>query len=280
MLPTFAIAGAPAYSLVGATAVLAGQLRAPLTASLLLFELTRDYRLIIPLIAAAGISSWISNDGPLSRTRVTSVSPAHLRTDTVALDDVSETPTDPQRADKRNALELGEPLLKGAQDNTSDLTGITLADAILLSNITTLPADMSVTEALDQLVQCGATIAIVEPLPDARTQQVGILTAQDILADRMSSAAGGYNRSERVEPASVGGIASRGVACFRGDAPVSSVLLELHRPGVEHVVAFLAEDRGDEVGKPFGIVTLASIEIARQRALLKQSAEISARCKQ
>jgi CBS domain-containing protein len=41
---------------VGMAAVLAGSARSPLTAILLLFELTRDYRIILPLMAAVGIS--------------------------------------------------------------------------------------------------------------------------------------------------------------------------------------------------------------------------------
>eukprot|EP00871_Galdieria_phlegrea_P004581 jgi/Galph1/5123/GphlegSOOS_G3706.1 len=53
------IAGPPAYSMVGMAAVLSGVFRAPLTSSLLLFELTRDYRIVLPLMASAGLSSWL-----------------------------------------------------------------------------------------------------------------------------------------------------------------------------------------------------------------------------
>lgn len=50
-----AIAAPPAYALVGMAAVLAGTIRAPLTAVLLLFEMTRDYRIVLPLMAAVGL---------------------------------------------------------------------------------------------------------------------------------------------------------------------------------------------------------------------------------
>ncbi|MBW4553735.1 MAG: chloride channel protein [Aphanocapsa sp. GSE-SYN-MK-11-07L] len=50
------IAAPPAYAMVGMAAVLASTVRAPLTAVMLLFELTRDYRIILPLMAAVGIS--------------------------------------------------------------------------------------------------------------------------------------------------------------------------------------------------------------------------------
>ena len=51
------VAEPPAYAMVGMAAVLAGSARAPLTALLLLFELTRDIRIVLPLMVAAGLSA-------------------------------------------------------------------------------------------------------------------------------------------------------------------------------------------------------------------------------
>lgn len=45
--------------MVGMAAVLAGSARAPLTSILLMFELTRDYRIVLPLMAAVGLSVWL-----------------------------------------------------------------------------------------------------------------------------------------------------------------------------------------------------------------------------
>lgn len=59
ILPTLPIAAPPAYALVGTAAVLAGSVRAPLTSVLLLFEMTRDYRIVIPLMAAVGLCTWV-----------------------------------------------------------------------------------------------------------------------------------------------------------------------------------------------------------------------------
>ena len=59
-LPTsIPIAASPAYALVGMAAVLAGTVRAPLTSVLLLFEMTRDYRIVLPLMAAVGLCAWV-----------------------------------------------------------------------------------------------------------------------------------------------------------------------------------------------------------------------------
>jgi H+/Cl- antiporter ClcA/CBS domain-containing protein len=53
------IAPPAAYAMVGMAAVLGSSARAPLTAILLLFELTRNYLIILPLMAAVGVSVWI-----------------------------------------------------------------------------------------------------------------------------------------------------------------------------------------------------------------------------
>jgi CIC family chloride channel protein len=49
-----------AYALVGMAAVFAGATRAPFTAIIMLFEMTRDYNIILPLMVAVVISTVIS----------------------------------------------------------------------------------------------------------------------------------------------------------------------------------------------------------------------------
>jgi CIC family chloride channel protein len=50
-----------AYALVGMGAVFAGSARAPITAILILFELTNDYRIILPLMITVVISTFVAN---------------------------------------------------------------------------------------------------------------------------------------------------------------------------------------------------------------------------
>ncbi len=57
----FDFAGVPIYSTVGAASVLAAIFDAPLTASLLLFEETRNYDILLPLLASAGIATLSSD---------------------------------------------------------------------------------------------------------------------------------------------------------------------------------------------------------------------------
>jgi H+/Cl- antiporter ClcA/CBS domain-containing protein len=58
------IAAPPAYAMVGMAAMLATTARAPLTAILLMFELTRDYRIVLPLMACVSLSMWLVDRMP------------------------------------------------------------------------------------------------------------------------------------------------------------------------------------------------------------------------
>ncbi|KAL0041460.1 hypothetical protein WJX79_004162 [Trebouxia sp. C0005] len=55
------VAAPQAYALVGVAAMLAANCQVPLTSVLLLFELTQDYSIILPTLAAVGISYWVAS---------------------------------------------------------------------------------------------------------------------------------------------------------------------------------------------------------------------------
>ncbi len=55
-----ATAPPPAYALVGMGAVLAGSVHCPITAIFLLFEMTRDYRIILPVMLCAVVSTLMA----------------------------------------------------------------------------------------------------------------------------------------------------------------------------------------------------------------------------
>jgi len=73
------VAAPPAYAMVGMAAVLAASVRAPLTAILLLFELTRDYRIILPLMAAVGLSVWLIERLKPITQNIPAVQPTELK---------------------------------------------------------------------------------------------------------------------------------------------------------------------------------------------------------
>ncbi|XP_010480103.1 PREDICTED: chloride channel protein CLC-f-like isoform X1 [Camelina sativa] len=89
-----AVAQPQAYALVGMAATLASMCSVPLTSVLLLFELTKDYRILLPLMGAVGLAIWVpsvANQGKesdLSEGRNTgrgysSLSPAERKTEGV-----------------------------------------------------------------------------------------------------------------------------------------------------------------------------------------------------
>jgi CIC family chloride channel protein len=57
-VPLFGVRSATGFALVGMAAVFAAVVRAPLTAIILVFELTGDYELVLPLMLAVGIASF------------------------------------------------------------------------------------------------------------------------------------------------------------------------------------------------------------------------------
>ncbi|KAG0599558.1 hypothetical protein M758_12G161400 [Ceratodon purpureus] len=58
-----AVAHPQAYALVGMAALLAAVCSVPLTSVLLLFELTKDYHILLPLMGAVGLAIWVAAVG-------------------------------------------------------------------------------------------------------------------------------------------------------------------------------------------------------------------------
>lgn len=139
------MASSPAYAMVGMAAVLAGSVRAPLTAILLLFELTHDYRIVLPLMAAAGLSIWL----------VEYLHPQVVIDNTPQPEPIAELP------------EPIEPVVPSS---------LIVADAmqpVLLQLASTMP----LSEAGHQLIANRCHSALVM---DAEQQLVGILTLRDV----------------------------------------------------------------------------------------------------
>jgi H+/Cl- antiporter ClcA/predicted transcriptional regulator len=136
------IASPPAYAMVGMAAVLAGSVRAPLTAILLLFELTHDYRIVLPLMAAVGLSIWL-------------VEYLHPQI-------IIDNSTQPEPA-----TDVSEP---------TPSSSLTVADAMVTSPLQ-LAADSTLSTAGQELITHRAHGALII---DQAGHLVGILTLQDI----------------------------------------------------------------------------------------------------
>jgi H+/Cl- antiporter ClcA len=138
------MAAPPAYAMVGMAAVLASSVRAPLTAILLLFELTRDYRIVLPLMAAVGLSFWVVD---------------RMKPDTTS---------------NSTLQQIGLSEFKDQQ--TEILQEILVADA-MRENPKRLPATMSVLEAALSMWRDRTQSALVI---DEAEHLIGIVTLEDI----------------------------------------------------------------------------------------------------
>lgn len=138
------MAAPPAYAMVGMAQVLVASVRAPLTAILMLFELTRDYRIVLPLMAAVGLSVWL-----IDRMKPTVNSNSNLQ-------------------------QIGLSELK---DEKAEIMQQILVEEAMLSSVKKLPATLGILEAAVEMThhQCRSALVI-----DEAEQLVGILSLEDI----------------------------------------------------------------------------------------------------
>ncbi|MFP4124062.1 MAG: chloride channel protein [Coleofasciculus sp.] len=139
------IAPPPAYAMVGMAAVLAGSVRAPLTAILLLFELTRNYLIILPLMAAVSVTVWV-------------------------VEQVQSYPS----GKRLNLQQMGMNLEK--QDEWEVLQQVPV-DTIMQRSYVGLPASLSLLHAGWIMIQDKCHTALVF---DEADQLIGIITLADI----------------------------------------------------------------------------------------------------
>ena len=139
------IAAPPAYAMVGMAAVLAGSARAPLTSILLLFELTRDYRIVLPLMAAVGLSAWL--------TEILTLAPPQEPTLQASLD-----------------LDVEKNLDREILQQLSVAEAMNQPDLMLLGSTSVLDAALALTTA-----QCRSALVV-----DEVGQLMGLVTLQDI----------------------------------------------------------------------------------------------------
>jgi len=140
----------PAFAMVGMAAVLAGAVHAPLTAILLLFEMTNDYRIILPVMLAVAVSL------PVSQLLI---------------------------RDSVYTLALARKGIRLRRGRDVEVLQAITVDEVMQTEFPTLPESASLTEATETLV---STRRHGLPVVDEAGRLVGLLTLQDI--DRAKAA--------------------------------------------------------------------------------------------
>ncbi|MGI8416188.1 MAG: chloride channel protein [Nakamurella sp.] len=204
------IAGAAgAYGLIGMGAVFAGAARAPITAVIIMFELTGDYAIILPLmiaiVLASGVSHLLSADTiytlKLRRRGVDLNAPPHaqaMMSVTVAevMDPLEETlPEDTKLIDACDLVSRSRhgqvAVLDGAGMYRGVLTARAVADAladgehdeVVIGSLTELPSSVGRDELLESALDTLENARGAIPVLDAdHANLVGWLTHQRVLA--------------------------------------------------------------------------------------------------
>ncbi|MEA5581620.1 chloride channel protein [Nodularia harveyana UHCC-0300] len=153
------MAAPPAYAMVGMAAVLAASVRAPLTAILMLFELTRDYRIVLPLMAAVGLSVWV---------------------------------TEQFKPNFNSNSKLQQIGLSELKDEQAEIVQQILVGDAMVTSPKKLPATLGVLEAAVEMIRDRCRSALVI---DQAEKLVGILSLEDI--NRFLSVPQNYTNSTR-----------------------------------------------------------------------------------
>ena len=206
------IAGAPgAYGLIGMGAVFAGAARAPITAVIIMFELTGEYTIILPLMAAivlaTGISHLLSQDTiytlKLRRRGVELDEPAQSTAtamSAVTVEEVMDPLEEPLRHD-RPLLDAAELISRSRHgqlavlDTRGTYYGVVTAQAATdvladgehddtpVGSVAELTETVQLSDRLDQTLDALNSARTAVPVLDTHhTHVVGWLTHQQVLS--------------------------------------------------------------------------------------------------
>jgi chloride channel protein, CIC family len=217
---------AGAYGLVGMGAVFAGAARAPITAVIIIFELTGDYRIILPLmfaiVLATGLSNLLSRDTiytlKLRRRGIdvmrgrganlmqllhvadamqplpTSVPAEATLNEVIAL--LGETPTDGLPVTDDDGVYLGtigsQQVEEAMRENALDATAGDLAQ-----DLPALQAKQTLEQALTALLRARSGLPVVA---EAESHPVGWLNHVDILRAYNARLQQGIDRTQTGHP--------------------------------------------------------------------------------
>lgn len=231
------IAAPPAYAMVGMAAVLAASTRAPLTAILLLFELTRDYRIILPLMAAVGLSVWLAD-------RLQPIAPSGTA-----------------------AQSTGLPL---QPDQDSEVLHQLSVLQAMHQNVLALPGSLSVLQAGLAMTQNQSRSALVV---NAAEQLVGIVTLQDIhrFISRWEAHLHTHVPIDALSPSptlqTLDAICTKDLLCAYEDEPIHNALMRMSMRGLRQLPVV---DRNDP-RHILGLLEQEKITLVCSLTLMQQS---------
>lgn len=208
-----AVAQPQAYALVGMAATLASVCSVPLTSVLLLFELTKDYRILLPLMGAVGLAIWVPS--------------------------VTNQPKESEASEPRGASR-GYSSVSPTEDKHEDIwkrdvDGNGLELSVIGTTEDTLLDDLKVSQVMSKsYVKVAAAISLKEAIKlmdDERQRCVLVVDAEDLLEGILTL-----------------GDIQRHVPKMYGDATNSGTLLDVNNCVVSSVCTRGIQYRGTERG--------------------------------
>lgn len=159
-------------------ATLAGVCQVPLTAVLLLFELTQDYRIVLPLLGAVGLSSLITSGqtrrrGVMSTNRQGGNTSSIKDPKTIASSEAKKILNDGVLCDLESSLCLSED----DDDSTNDIAQRILVSQAMRTHYLTVQMNTSIVETISLMLAEKHSCALVV---DDCGFLIGLLTLADI----------------------------------------------------------------------------------------------------
>lgn len=188
---------------VGMAATLAGVCQVPLTAVLLLFELTQDYRIVLPLLGAVGLSSWISsvqtkrgderdkeklkiqNSNSSPFPEISSCRSIELSTGNTSAEGVSYL--------SKSCQVESSSSVEDNNDETMNYVRRTLVSEAMKTRFVTVSMCTPLTKVIDLMLAEKQSCAVIVDTDDTL---IGLLTLGDIRAFGKSAKSGSENRKE------------------------------------------------------------------------------------
>jgi len=220
------------FAMVGMAAVLAGAVHAPLTAILLLFEMTNDYRIILPLMLAVAASLALSQ---------------RLQRDSVY------------------TLGLARKGIRIERGRDVDVLASLRVDEVMQADPAVIAEDDPLAAAVDLLMQSHSHGA---PVVDDAGRLVGVLSLQDI--DRAQTRARDQDgeQSPAASDLRVGDACTRDLLVAYPDEPLD---VALRRMSTRDIGRLPVVDRSDE-GRLLGLLRRSHIIRAYEAALARRTA--------
>ncbi|KAL4384644.1 hypothetical protein GQ457_15G012480 [Hibiscus cannabinus] len=172
------VASPQAYGLVGMAATLAGVCQVPLTAVLLLFELTQDYRIVLPLLGAVGLSSWVTS-GQMKRKDVKGTKALEEGdAQPEESDNTTSVSSNEAAAYFNNLCEVESSLcVDDSSIRTNDLEKRIFVSEAMRTRFVTVMMSTLLTEVVTLMVAEKQSCAIIV---DSNNRLIGLLTLADI----------------------------------------------------------------------------------------------------